>query len=482
MSDFLELFSAKLKDAAKKPNMLAYRPNSETHANFHKSDKVGRILRGGNRSGKSVAGVVETAWRATGRHPYQKTHELPIKARIVTVDRDAGMKQIILPLLQQWIPPSELKNGNWTDSWNQSDKVLRLRNGSEIEIKTHQQEVESFAGVPRHFIWFDEECPQAIFNECRLRLIDYDGSWIMTMTPVEGMDWIYDRFIVTKAKNVAMFEVDITDNPHLNKRALELLDDDLDDEEKQIRRQGLFVPKGGLVINQFDHGRHIIAGGRDIPSNWTVYMSMDHGYNNPTAVLWHAVSPRGEVVTFKEHYQRLLTVNQHAKIIKEMEKKMDRTPSIRMCDPAMKQRTAETGTSAFKLYRDNGINLVPAGRDVQGRLNKMNEYLENDMWHITQDCPNTLKEIRSYSYKIYHTAKIADRSNKREEPNKKNDHAMDACGYFFNFMPYLRSDQKLSARPAISKTITNPVDFPWEVDSHFFGSEPSTEYAFGEYE
>lgn len=478
MQDFLEKLSADLALAAKKPNVLAYKTNSGTHAEFHKSNKVGRILRGGNRSGKSVAGAVESIWRATGRHPYQKTHEAPTRGRIVTVDRDSGIKQIILPLMRQWIPPSDLKNGSWEDSYSNSDKLLTLRNGSTIEFKTHQQEVEAFAGVPLHWIWFDEECPQTIFNECRLRLIDYNGCWYMTMTPVEGQDWIFDRFIVTKAKNVNVFDVNIEDNPHLNKEALELLDDDLDEDEKKIRRQGLFVPKGGLVLTEFDHSRHIIDGGKPIPDNWTIYVSVDHGFNAPTAILWHALSPQGKVVTFHEIYRNKTVIQEFAKMIKQFNHEMDLTVTIYMGDPSMSQQNGITGTSALQEYRRHGIPLLQAKKDVMGRINKMNEYLKYNMWHITTDCPNTIKEARGYSFKIYNSPKIADRNNRREEPNKKNDHAMDSCGYFFNFMPYLTPEQKKLTRGR-SRTELNRSDFPWEVDFNFFGGE-EYDYAFGE--
>jgi phage terminase large subunit-like protein len=481
MTDFFEQLAYQLADAAKKPNVLVYKPNSGVHEDFHKSTKVGRILRGGNRSGKSVAGTVEGIWRSTGKHPYQRTHDVPTRGRIVTVDRDAGLKQIILPLLKQWTPPSELVNGAWEDSWSNSDKVMRFRNGSEIEIKTHQQEVESFAGVPRHWIHFDEECPQSIFNECRLRLVDFNGVWWMTMTPVEGQDWIYDRYIATEAKNVDRFEVDISDNPHLNKRALELLDDDLDDEEKKIRRQGLFVPKGGLVLREFDYNRHVVPGGRPVPPNWKIYESVDHGFNAPTAVLWHAVSPQGDVVTFKEHYQRAWVIRKHAERIKQVRAELGRDPVLSVCDPSMSQRRGENenGLSAIQVYQQHGIRLMPAKRDVDGRIVLMNEYLKYDKWHITEDCPNTIKEARGYSFKIYHSAKIADRNNVREEPNKKNDHAMDSAGYFFNFMPRIQPQPQGSFG---SLTERNTEDFPWEVDRSFYHSPTKYSGAFGEYD
>lgn len=482
MSTFLEQLAADLALAAKKPNVLAYQTNSPTHKAFHQSNKIGRILRGGNRSGKSVAGVVESIWRATGKHPYYPTHDVPTRGRIVTVDRDNGIKQIILPLLKQWVPPSELKKGSWEDSYSNSDKLFTFRNGSTIELKTHQQEVEAFAGVPLHWIWFDEECPQAIFNECRLRLIDYNGVWTMTMTPVAGQDWIFDRFIITKNKNVDMFEVDIADNPHLPQAALDSLNEDLSDDEKAVRQKGTFVPKGGLILREFEYSRHIIKPRREIPKKWTVYVSVDHGFNNPTAVLWHAVSNKMEVVTFKEHYQRRWIIKDHAERIKEINAEWGIDPTLYVCDPSMAQRTAETGTSALQLYRENGIPLIQAKRDVDGRINKMNEYLKYDMWHITEDCPNTIKEMRGYAFKAYHSAKIADRSNVREEPNKKNDHAMDSSGYFFNFMPMLTAVSKMEAskRTRISQTVTNREDFPWEVDLEFYSNSSDMEYGFGE--
>lgn len=480
MDDFLAQLAASLKDAAKKPNVLSYVPNSPTHADFHKSTKVGRILRGGNRSGKSVAGTVEGVWRATGRHPYQATHEIPTQGRIVTVDKDAGIEQIIKPLLAQWTPPSELVKGSWTDSYNNAGKVMTFRNGSTIDLKTHQQEVESFAGVPRHWVHFDEEPPRAIFDECRLRLIDYNGCWYMTMTPVQGQDWIFDRFINTSAKNVDLFDVDIADNPHLNKLALALLDDDLDDDEKKVRRQGLFVPKGGLILKEFDHNRHVIAGLGSPPKSWSIYCSIDHGYNAPTAILWHAVSPRGEVVTFREHYQRNWVISKHVDRIRQINSEIGREPTLYMGDPSMSQRNAITGTSALGEYRRLGIPLMQAKKDVQGRINKMNEYLKFDMWHITEQCPSTIKEARGYAFKIHISAKVADRNNAREEPNKKNDHAMDSIGYFFTFMPYINAEQVSKTKRTMSQTLTNRKDFPWDVDTNFVYSNDVVEYGFGE--
>jgi phage terminase large subunit-like protein len=478
MEDFLAELARKLNSAAKKPNVLSYIPNSPIHEQFHKSTKVGRLLRGGNRSGKSTAGIVESVWRATGQHPYQKTHDVPTRGRIVTVDKDNGIELIIKPLLAQWTPPSQLINGSFSDSFSSAKKIMTFRNGSTIDLKTHQQEVDAFAGVPLHFVHFDEEPPSAIFNECRLRLIDFNGCWYMTMTPVEGQDWIFDRFIVTESKNVDMFEVNIDSNPHLNQEALKLLSEDLTDDEKEVREKGIFVPKGGLILKEFNYKRHIIEAHGPIPASWAIYVSIDHGFNNPTAILWHAVSPDGDVVTFMEHYKNKMIIRDHAARIKAINTVFGREPMIYMGDPSMSQKTAESGTSPLQIYRENGIPLIQSKKDVSGRIDKMNEYFKHDKWHITDKCPNLIKEIRGYSFKVYESARIADRNNKLEKPKQKNDHAVDSSGYFFNFMPWLAPEVKKLNR-GMSQTLTNREDFPWEVDSGFYGSEGS-EYAFGE--
>lgn len=477
MEDFFEEFGRKLADAAKKPNVLSYSPNSDIHEAFHKSSKVGRLLRGGNRSGKSTSGIVESIWRCIGRHPYQVTHDVPIRGRIVTVDKDAGIEQIVKPLLAQWTPPSELVNGSWEDSWKTRGSTMTFRNGSTIDVKTHQQEVDSFAGVPLHFVHFDEECPSAIFNECRLRLIDYNGCWYMTMTPVEGQDWIFDRFIVTANKNVDMFEVNIDSNPHLNKEALRLLGEDLTDEEKDVREKGIFVPKGGLVLKEFDYTRHVIKAHGPIPRTWAIYVSIDHGYNNFTAILWHAVSPGGDVVTFKEHYRNKWVIADHVKQVKAINKDNGREPSLYTGDPSMSQVSAITGTSPQQEYQRLGIPLMSAKRNVAARIDKMNEYLKYNKWHITEDCPNTIKEARSYAFKTYASSRIADRNNPIETPNKKKDHAMDSCGYFFMLMPMLTPQTKV-VENYFSKTESNMQDFPWQVDTGFY--QKQEEYGFGE--
>jgi hypothetical protein len=108
----------------------------------------------------------------------------------------------------------------------------------------------------------------------------------------------------------------------------------------------------------------------------------------------------------------------------------------------------------------------------------MNENFKQNRWSITQQCPNTVREIKGYSFKIFTSPKIADRNNLREEPKKKNDHAVDSCRYFFTLMPYLTPKIK-DLTKGRSLTETNREDFPWEIDSGLY-APGDNDYGFGE--
>lgn len=481
LHELVTAVATQLSDKAKKPDIFGYQPNPGGQIAFHQSEAVGRLLAGSNRSGKSVAGIVEDTWWLTGKHPYIKTPEPPVFGRIITVDFDYGADQIIEPMLAQWIPPSELINSSWQDSYNRNKHLLTLRNGSKLEIKAHGQALESFAGTPRHFLHVDEECPKNIFIESKARLIDYNGRYWITMTPVEGMTWVYADLVEGDTHNIEVFEIKITDNPHITQEAIDTLASDLDAEERRIRIEGQFVPRGGLILREFDRGRHVIREGIP-PRTWDWYVSIDHGYNNPTAIYWHGVSPNGDVVTFFEHYKAEWTVAQHVQRIHEINSKFGKLPALYIGDPSMSQRSAETGASILDIYRQLGINVMQAKKDVHGRIDKMNEYLQNDKWHITKNCPNLIKEIPKYRWKTYTSGKIADMNNRREEPQKKDDHGIDSCGYFFNLMPRLLASGKekfLNRLPRVSKTVTDPEHFPWKVDSNIVNTVPEREPVVG---
>src|SRR3546814_6205806 len=111
--------------------------------------------------------------------------------------------------------------------------------------------------------------------------------------------------------------------------------------------------------------------------DWELYASLDHGYNNPTAILFHVVSPDNKVITFAEHYEREMIIEDHAKAYHEIVKNIGRTPTFNVGDPAINQRSGVTGTSVKQEYADRGIYWADGNNDVLSGVVRMAAYLKD---------------------------------------------------------------------------------------------------------
>lgn len=430
--EVLRKLATGLRTAATRPNIHGYKPH-EKQVEFHSSPAQTRLFLGGNRSGKTVGGCCEDVWWLLGTHPYRHTPRPPVYGRAIAVDFMDGVEKILKPEIARWLPPSALKNGSWTDSYDNYTRTLTLENGSFLEFLSYEQDVEKHAGTSRHFVHFDEEPPQPIYAENLLRLLDTQGHMWLTMTPLFGMNWVYDGLYLAAKTNpmIHVVEVDMAHNPHLNQGEISSFLSTLTDEEREARQHGRFVALGGLIYKNFSQ-KHIIDP--LIPDKtWLHFTSMDHGLNNPTAWLWIAVGPDGEVIVYDEHYEDQQLVGYHAKAVLERELRNQLVPSYRIGDPSIVQRNPITGTSVQLEYMDYGIAVAPGTNDVAGGINRVARYLDGvegvPKLHITRNCVNLIDEMARYRWASWATKKMGYDRNKKEEPHKKNDHACDALRY-----------------------------------------------------
>lgn len=433
------MLKEQLNRAALNPTINTYVPHKKQQE-FHRSESQSRLYIGGNRSGKTVGGIVEDIWWLTNRHPFRETPEPPVRGRIVTVSYTEGVKQIIIPEITKWLPPSELKNGSWEDSYNAHDRLLTLDNDSTVELMSYDQKLEKFAGTSRHFCHWDEEPPKAIYDECKMRLLDTGGSGWITMTPVNGMTWVYDSLYLpgmAGESNTKVVVIDTEENPYISSAQIEEALSGLDSSERQARKQGKFVQIGGLVFKEFNPETMLIDPVIP-PVGWTHYVSMDHGYNNPTCFLWHAVAPSGAIVTYDEIYDNERTITSYVEEVKERNTQEGRRPpDLYVADPAIRQRMANTGDSVQTTYARAGLPMVLGNNDVHIGVEKMNRYFRGGKWVITERCPNFIRELQRVKWKIYDTAKKRYDNNPREEIHKKDDHSTDSARYFISMMPDL---------------------------------------------
>lgn len=485
--DAFSLLGEQVRRQASHPDMSGYRPHSKQMA-FHSSDDYLRLYLGGNRAGKTHGGVIEDLWWATGTHPYLKTPPPPVRIRVCVTDFILGLGEVMLPKFKALARSKDLKGGSWDRAYNQQNRKLTFANGSEIQFMSYEQDLNKFAGTSQHAIHFDEEPPKDIYNECAARVIDTDGKLWVTMTPVDGITWVYDELfdkvrnapdkviLIGQDKHIApayrspiaettVVEVGTEENPFVSAKARERFFATLDDDERSARSQGQFVAVGGKVFPEFSEETHVINM-IDRPAQyfagWEIYTSTDHGWNNPTAWLWHAVSPDGVIITFWEHYKNLTTIPTHSAIVKEIEKRLGIAVELRVGDPAMGQHSAQTGTSVLQDYALQGLFIMTDNipKDPSIGIAKMHQYFElrgrevnsdnvvlhkgTPTWFITKNCVNTIKEIRNLTFDKYESAKLRYKHNKKEVVQKKNDHSFDSMKYFATSRPDLAPERSVN--------------------------------------
>lgn len=463
----------KLRAQSTRSNIHNYVPHAKQYT-FHSSIARTKLYIGGNRSGKTVGGIIEDILWLTGKHPFRKTPPPPVRGRVISVDFIEGIEKIIKPELARWLPTSELKGGSWEVAYNKSERQLTLANGSTLDFMSYEQDVEKFAGTSMHFIHFDEEPPQEIYNENKARLIDTGGSCWITMTPLLGMTWVYDdiyeKGLQDPASGIEVIIVDMTENPYLPEGAIQEYISSLDADEVQSRIHGKFVSLGGLIYPHFDMkpgGMHVLNEYPEIPRDWIWFASLDHGFNNPTAWLWHAVSPDGRLLTFHEHYKSGDVISEHATKVHEINKQLGRAPDYYIGDPSIRNTDPITGTSIYQEYVKYGIPIALGVNDVRAGINRVASYMRPGSdglanWHVTQNCTNTIREHSRYRWKTYASRSLINKNNALEEPHKKDDHTCDSLRYFIMSRPDLAAEYQDRSKPT-------------EQDNRGFGSHSVSE-------
>ena len=455
--------SDSLSQKAREPDLDGYKPLNY-QINFHKSTEKGRLVFGGNRSGKSYSSVVEMIWYATGTHPYKEVPKAPLRLRHVAVDNPHGVNKVLKDLYRRLTPKRFLIDGSFDKSWRIEPPTLTFANGSTIEFMSYAQDLDSHAGTSRHAIAFDEEPDEAIFNENLMRLIDTDGDWWIALTPVEGLTWLYERFYVpiTEEKqdlHVEVFRFKTRENNYLSQSAIDMLTTTISEQELKTRLEGEFLAFSGLI---YPHPTFI----EDlVPQKHAhTFAAMDHGLRNPTAWLWFQVDNDGNLFVVHEHYASDMLVSEHAEEILKIEKTLGLDVSYRVGDPSIVNRNPLNGQSVQTEYANYGIHIMAGNNDIGAGVNRVNELFGNSRLFVSENCKNLKRELRAYRWDDYSNRKSNTRKDPKARPKKKDDHAVDALRYGVMSRPFDDSSSYFMPQgtktfvPLVGASISVPVE------------------------
>lgn len=406
---------------------------------FHKCDKKNRWVFGGNRTGKTECGAVETVWLLRGIHPYKK-NKPDVTGWVVSVSyevqREVAQQKILSYLSPDWILDVVMQQGRKDSLKNGVIDTIVVKNvfggTSRLSFKSADQGREKFQGASLDFVWFDEEPPKDIYEECVMRVLDRCGEIYCTMTPLKGLTWVYDEIYLNVRQNPEIWyeQMEWKDNPYLDENEVEKLIASTSDDLQESRRFGRFKSEGGLVYSEFDENVHVIDP-FPVPREWQCNISIDPGLKNPLSCHFYAVDGDGVIYVVGEHYEAGKDINHHVKKIFELADSLGWARDGKgrlsaLIDSASEQRTLAYQKSVAELFYDNGI-LVNSRVDknlFSGISRIKSLFFERPpRIYIFRNCVNMIREIKGYNW------------GDGDRPVKRDDHAMDDLRYFVMSRP-----------------------------------------------
>lgn len=289
---------------------------------------------------------------------------------------------------------------------------IELRNGAEALFRSADNP-ERLRGPNLSWAWIDEAalCRPGTWEIIigRLREAGRAGTCWVTTTP-KGRNWLYDR-----RGEMTLFKASTADNPYLDTGFVKSLQDAYTGQFARQELEGEFVTFDGLVYEEFDRELHVIDVDRK--KNVRYVAGVDEGYTNPSVILVCGIDSDGRVNVAEEFYKRRMLqgdVVAHAQNLAR-----DWNIEAFYVDPSAAGLIAEMASVGLTVHEANNA-VMPGIQSVKARLAVLGD--GRPRLALDAGCVNLAAEFESYSWK-------SGRAGIRDEPEKVNDHALDALRY-----------------------------------------------------
>ena len=276
------------------------------------------------------------------------------------------MRDVLQPKLKKYLDLDRIIDEAFVkkDCWSYIKYKAADGTISEITFKSYDQGRKRFQGAGKQFIWFDEEPPRDIWEECTVREeAGRELRIVLTMTPVQGMTWVYEElYLATGNPDIKVLTASWDDNPWLPQEQKDRMARGLTPEALKVRREGKFVRMTGLVCPWFDRGVHV----QDLIFDpaWTIYRVIDFGFSQPTCVIWIGVDYDNNWHIYDGIYQTGLTTPQ----LKEAMIRKDGKRFITNCWADSAQ------ASDIQQLNDLGVSVLPVEKISGDSKESWDEY------------------------------------------------------------------------------------------------------------
>ena len=487
-ADSLRLRQLLMQIALRKMEGLKlYRPLPYQKA-FHESSAHERIIRAGNRGGKTTCAAAEVAMALTNTGPPGRYPESGICYCVGKQGREVA--QVLYPKLfkpgayriirdeetNEWraynpetdearkaqsrpalplVPKRLVKSVAWLDKKLNLPSLITLKNGWQVHF--YSSEGKPTQGTAISLVWLDEEIVDSEwYPEMAARLIDNNGRFIWSATPQAGTERLYalsERAREQVEQNIQPrtieeFYCSIHDNKYISSTDRALFMEKLKEDEETfaVRIKGEFAILSGRVFPEYVP-RLLEIEPFAIPHAWTRYVAIDPG-RQVCAALFAAVPPPEEgdfVYFYDELYIKGATAAMFGKEMGE-KAKTQQFYEFLIDMHEVRKRSGGDGKSILEYYiqelRENkcrslttGYDFLAANDNVQAGLEAIRFWMRiradgNMKMRVFRSLVNFNREMRHYRYQ----RGVKD-GEYLEKPVKKRDHLIDCARYIVQRAP-----------------------------------------------
>ena len=374
----------------------------------------------GNQGGGTTASANDAVLRCLGVHPVGRRNRLEKPIRFVSKVKPQGLDD---EENQQYVEfkrlfPNELIKQDVTAR----SAIMTLRDplggkDKKVEFMSSSQELDAFMSVQRSALYQDEEIDRVKWDESLIRLLKEGGDATITLTPVKGMDWVFDKIwkrarriyrskticekygyapieCTDSTADIEAFCWATDDNPGMTQESIELIFNEVADEDDlAMRRYGVFRQVTGRIYKAFDKSVHCVPAmevfSADLFRTYWNYRIIDFHPQKPWYVSYVAVTPTNEWIVWNE----LLAKHEHRTTLEMRDMIKIESVAVEdseynratLIDPlsTMKQHSSENeGTTVFDDLKrgEHGIRRLMCAdtKNVQGRM-EIKKRLKNSL-------------------------------------------------------------------------------------------------------
>ncbi len=380
-----------------------------------------RLVMAGNRVGKTLGLLFETAAHATGNYPdWWPGHKFNFAPTMWCCGVSGEQMRDVLQrtLLGDMDEKGQLSGGLIRANQIAQNSVVRdsgtprlvkdirikhaTGDATLISFKSYTQGPRPLMGTSIDFGLIDEQPPDDAYNQILTRTTlgnrGLGGFLLVGYTPELGVTEVLQEWMHNPKPGQWKRQVTWDDSPHMTPELQEQMLNATSESERDLRRLGLPIFGGGPVFTAPPESYTMEP--QPVPSWWKVRAGIDFGLAHNFACIWTATNPEtDEVWVYNEYISSNTLPAVHADGIRI---NGHRIPIAYPHDGH--QREKDSGKTLAAIYREKNVNLAVQFTNEDGSLFvrpgliKLNTAMANGKLKIFSTCRTLLREMQTYHY------------------------------------------------------------------------------------